>query len=211
MSLIAERFNNPSLWSLITANLLVAALALRFDWSLIELLWIYWCQSVIIGVINFIKLLTLADFSTEGFTVNGRSVPANQLTKFSTALFFALHYGTFHLVYLIFLSVFTLAGNELPLGPGVTSVAGIVFSTLVFLANHLFSFYSNWPQERLGTNIGQQMFIPYVRIIPMHLTIIFGAVLGSATGGTFVPLLLFLALKTFADVALHLYEHRPVV
>ena len=52
-------------------------------------------------------------------------------------------------------------------------------------------------------NIGTLMFIPYLRIIPMHLTIILGAVLGSGGG-----LLLFGALKTVADVVMHKVEHR---
>jgi hypothetical protein len=52
-------------------------------------------------------------------------------------------------------------------------------------------------------NIGALMFIPYLRIIPMHLTIIFGALLGNGGG-----VLLFGALKTAADVAMHKVEHR---
>ena len=45
------------------------------------------------------------------------------------------------------------------------------------------------------------MFYPYARIIPMHLTIIFG----SSFGGT---LPLFLVLKTFADAIMHVVEHN---
>ena len=179
MPRLIEKLNSPTLLSLITANLLVAALALRFHWSLVELLWIYWSQSVIIGVINFFKILSLSQFSTEGYTMNGHSVPADQGTKISTALFFAAHYGTFHLVYLIFLLVFSLEGAELGFGAGAISLYGILFSSLLFLANHLFSFFTYWPQERQGANIGRLMFFPYTRIFPMHLTIIFGSVLSA--------------------------------
>jgi hypothetical protein len=47
------------------------------------------------------------------------------------------------------------------------------------------------------------MFTPYVRIVPMHLTILLGATLGSGKG-----LLLFGVLKTLADVVMHVIEHR---
>jgi len=206
-------FNNLSsstLWSLITANLVVAALALRFDWSLIELLWIYWSQSVIIGAINFFKLLSLSQFSTEGFTMNGHAVPADQRTKITTALFFALHFGFFHFVYFIFLTTFTLAGSELNLSARSTNVWGVMLSAIIFLANHLYSFFVNWPQEKLETNIGQQMFIPYIRIIPMHLTIIFGLIIATSTNWRFAPILFFIILKSCSDIVMHQYEHRGV-
>jgi hypothetical protein len=52
-------------------------------------------------------------------------------------------------------------------------------------------------------NIGTLMFVPYIRIIPMHLTIILGVMLEDGLG-----LLLFGSLKTVADVAMHKVEHR---
>jgi hypothetical protein len=48
------------------------------------------------------------------------------------------------------------------------------------------------------------MFLPYVRILPMHLTIVFG---GLLFGGT-LALLLFGVLKTAADAAMHSLEHH---
>jgi hypothetical protein len=51
-------------------------------------------------------------------------------------------------------------------------------------------------------NIGTLMFMPYLRILPMHLSIILGAVLGGSTA-----VLFFLALKTAADAGMHVIEH----
>ena len=48
------------------------------------------------------------------------------------------------------------------------------------------------------------MFTPYLRIVPMHLTIIFGGLMAHTNAG----LLLFGVLKTVADVAMHAVEHR---
>ena len=49
-------------------------------------------------------------------------------------------------------------------------------------------------------NLGAIMFYPYLRILPMHLTII----LGSAVSSAALPL--FIALKTAADCGMHLVE-----
>ena len=47
------------------------------------------------------------------------------------------------------------------------------------------------------------MFTPYLRIIPMHLTIILGATLGGGAG-----LIVFGILKTIADAIMHVIEHK---
>ena len=46
------------------------------------------------------------------------------------------------------------------------------------------------------------MFWPYARIVPTHLFILFGAEFGS------VSFVLFIILKTIADIFMHATEHR---
>lgn len=189
---------------LILSNLLTIVLAVAFSWSIIIILWSYWLQSVIIGFFNFIKILTLKDFSTEGFKSNGRSVSPTTATKISTALFFAFHYGFFHLVYALFLLTFSFVSQSFALIDfGFVFLAGIIF-----FFNHLFSFlyFKNKPQKK--QNIGSVMFFPYIRIVPMHLTIIFGGMfLFSGSGSVFV-LIFFLILKSIADIIMHTIEHK---
>jgi len=62
-------------------------------------------------------------------------------------------------------------------------------------------------QDLAGTpNIGTLMFLPYARIVPMHLVIVAGAVwTGRASG---LALASFVALKTGADLIMHRAEHR---
>jgi hypothetical protein len=75
----------------------------------------------------------------------------------------------------------------------------------VFDLNHWFSYRYNreLEQERVP-NIGNIMFFPYIRIIPMHLMIVAGVtVVGGSTGA----LIVFLLLKTAADAAMHVVEH----
>jgi Family of unknown function (DUF6498) len=197
-------FLDPSTLALLVSNVVVIAFALDQQWSLIKLLWIYWAQSVIIGVFNVFKIRDLTHFSTNGFYVNNKPVAPTEETKRQTALFFAIHYGIFHLVYFFFLVVFSFVGFwQVSAYITAASVLFILASIALFFANHLYSFLHNREQERKRIrNIGGVMFSPYARIIPMQLTLILGVFLVDQ-----MALLLFLALKTVADVVMHVAEH----
>ena len=186
--------------SLVISNFIIIVIALIEHWEMAYLMWIYWGQSVTIGVFTFIKILSLENFSTEGFKINNREVAPTRETKHKIAFFFLIHYGGFHLVYFFFLlglyRVDSVAMLEICLCIGI------------FVLNHGLSFFHNWKRERYRQqNIGTVMSFPYVRIIPMHLTIILGNFLVKSTGA----LLLFLILKILADLAMHMEEHAQPV
>jgi hypothetical protein len=161
-------------------------------------MWVYWAQSVIIGVSNFLRILDLKEFSTKGYRIMDQPVPPTRGTQIKTAVFFLIHYGFFHLIYFIFLatkSSFT----------GAISKIGVIACVVAFACNHRYSYVTNRERDRTRKpNIGAVMFFPYARIIPMHLTIMFGVV---APQGSPFSLVLFLGLKTLADVIMHMYEH----
>ena len=94
---------NASSRNLLLSNAATLAAALVLQWDLGWLLWPYWIQSVIVGWYARCRMLALDRFSTEGFTSSGRRVAEDESGKRSTATFFALHYGCFHLAYLAFL------------------------------------------------------------------------------------------------------------
>jgi hypothetical protein len=185
-----------SLWSLAGANVLSLVVAVAQGWTLIDLMFVYWLQSVTIGASYCARILALDKFSTEGFKINGRAVAPTAATKRQTATFFAIHYGMFHAVYLLFI------GAEAP--PGTFADLQLWGCGVAFAVNHVFSYRYNHAADRHGTpNIGTLMFTPYLRIVPMHLTIVFGLMASDAFG-----LLFFGILKTVADVAMHAVEHR---
>ncbi len=191
---------DPSLLFLLFTNLITIYIAVRENWDLSTLMWVYWVQSVIIGFFNFVRIYQLKDFSTENFTINDRPVKSTEEARNFVAVFFVLHYGLFHLVYLLFLivgpytSVFML--NSSPVDFKYVGIA-----SLIFFFNHLYSYFHNKPLDNKKQNIGAIMFYPYARILPMHFVFIFGAAVGVA-----VPF--FLALKTLADCIMHVYEHK---
>lgn len=193
-------FGDPSLWFLLLSNLVTIFFSTKEGWNLSTIMWLYWFQSITIGFFNFIRILQLKDFSTEGFKINGQPVQPTQGIKIFTAFFFLFHFGFFHFVYSIFLLTGTFTKSY---GGGLDFIElKFVFLTaLIFFINHLFSYFYNKPRDTKKQNIGSLMFYPYARIIPMHLTII----LGSSFGGA---LSFFLVLKTFADGVMHVVEHN---
>ncbi len=194
---VESRAGSSGLW-LLGANLVTIVLALYEGWDLTELMLIYWAQSVIIGYYNFRRILDLKRFSTENFELNGSRPPETVQTKRKTAAFFALHYGIFHVAYLSYL----IGGEQQFRGSWLM----LIVCTAVFYLNHKYSYFHYRDQDQnRKPNIGVIMFFPYVRIVPMHLTIVLGNAAGPTTSSS---LLLFLVLKTAADVAMHLIEHR---
>jgi len=186
-------FGEPSLWFLLLSNLATIFFATKENWNLLTIMWIYWFQSITIGFFNFIRILQLKEFSTEGFEINGQPAQPTQGTKISTAFFFLFHYGFFHFVYIIRI----FYGNT----PNPAELKYILLTALLFFINHLFSYFYNRPRDTKKQNIGSLMFYPYARIIPMHLTML--------SGSAFVDALpLFLVLKTFADCIMHIVEHN---
>lgn len=198
----AAALNDASLWGIVVSNVLTLVLAIIQQWPASEIMWIYWWQSVFIGVANFNRMRTLTEFSTEGFTSNGQRVPETPEGARSTAMFFAMHYGLFHFVYMIFLFSMS-AENDLP-SPTIVDNILAFFAIGGFLASHLFSLRYNAARDFKSKkpNIGALMFYPYLRIIPMHLTIIAGGALGAFS------LFIFIGLKTLADAGMHVIEHH---
>jgi hypothetical protein len=183
--------------SLIIANLIAINLAVYEGWNLQDLMVIYWTQSVIIGYFSYQRILDLKQFSTENFQMNGQRPPENQKTKRSTATFFAIHYGGFHAAYLFFL----LSNQQNFQGSWLV----LFICVVVFYLNHRYSYdYNREMDQNRKPNIGIIMFFPYARILPMHLTIVAG---GSFEPTTTWALLLFLGMKTVADVIMHTVEH----
>jgi hypothetical protein len=164
---------------LILANVVTIIVAVALHWDVTDVMWVYWAQSVIIGLIAIFRILLLKHIFTAGF--------------------FLVHYGGFHAVYFLFLYFPEQSQTDIP-------VIGIALCSLIFLINHVFSNWHNWKRDiNRKPDPGNLMLAPYIRIIPMHMTIVFGSNYATSTK----TLALFLVLKTIMDVIMHLVEHRP--
>lgn len=191
---------SPSTRNLLLANAGTVAAALVFRWDFGWLLWPYWIQSVIIGWYARRRMLALARFSTDGFTSNGRRVPEDDSGKRSTANFFALHYGFFHLGYLLFLA------KEHPVAD-LRAAAVLAACGVSFLLSQRATYVVQHAADLRGRpNLGTLMFTPYLRVVPLHLAIILGA-----SAKTHLALWLFCGLKTASDLLLDRVDRRMAV
>lgn len=183
--------------NLLLANGATLAAALLLEWDAGWLLWPYWIQSVVIGWYARRRMLALVRFSTEGFTSNGRRVPEDESGKRSTANFFALHYGFFHVGYLVFLF------DRHPVGEW-RDASVLLACGVSFMLSQRATYAAQHASDRKGRpNLGALMFTPYLRVVPMHLAILLGA---QSTGPWM--LLVFTLLKTASDVLLDIVDRR---
>ncbi|HEY8387650.1 MAG TPA: DUF6498-containing protein, partial [Parasegetibacter sp.] len=156
----------------------------------------YWMQSVLLGLFNFVNMLSVKKVEPGSLTMNNKPVTESKASKGCAALFFLVHYNAFHLAYLVFIIVtyfMSIDFKYLMLASG-----GFALSLLIeFIQNR--SEGNNTP-----ANMGKMMFLPYVRIIPMHLVILAPQFLNITAP------MLFLWLKTFADVIMYLFSRKAV-
>lgn len=194
----APRQSDSAALSIILMNVAVIIGAWVSGEGLVMLMWPYWIQSLVIGYYNVRRMQKLQRFSTSGLKIDGQTVDPTPATQRKTWVFFIMHYGFFHFGYMVFL--FAMSPEVFSGGAALW----IAVTAVGFLVSHGQSHREHVHADLRGTpNIGTLMFVPYIRIIPMHLTIIFGMMLGNSVG-----ILLFGALKTVADVAMHKVEHK---
>lgn len=157
-----------SVWALLLVNAATLVVALLDRWDAVALMAAYCAQSVTIGVSNVFRILGLDRFSTEGLKVNNRPVDPTAATKRRIGGFFAVHYGVFHAGYFVFLLI---EAKRAVIFDGWFRACAIAFAL-----NHWWSYRYNHELDRQGLpNIGTLMFTPYLRIMPMHATIVLGA------------------------------------
>lgn len=212
--------SDRALWGILIVNGITLLWALWQQWSVLQLLWPYWMQSVIIGGYARQRMSKLHTFCTAGLLINGREVEATPAAARRAANFFALHFGGFHFIYLLFLVALTAttdaAGNIMVTNEGTGERSGVHIGRvhgLDFLA-YAVLLVGYWRSHRashlehvafdLGSRpkLGTLMMLPYARVLPMHFAIILAVLLGSGAIG------LFVLLKTVADVVMHKVEHR---
>lgn len=193
---------SPSTRHLLLANAATLCAALLLRWPAGWLLWPYWLQSVVIGWYARKRMLGLARFGTAGFTSNGRRVPEDDpVSKRSTASFFTLHYGAFHLGYLLFLC------KEHALHARWDWLVLFACGASFVLSQRETYAVQHAADLRGRPNLGTLMFTPYLRIVPMHLAILLGAKLGGSTA----MLVGFTTIKTLSDLLLDHIDRRMAV
>jgi hypothetical protein len=194
--LISNKTLDVSDFSLLAVNLSVIAYAYINHLDMAWFFWVYWAQSVVIGVFNVFKILSVENYDVSGVRINGREMSGTEGEKRYMAGFFAMHYGFFHFVYFVFIVSIV--------GIGALIKWDVLVAILLYFVNHLISYLINNPFERKQRqNIGTMFFKPYLRIIPMHLIIVAGGLFFKTEGAVVLML-----VKTAGDFVMHFLEHH---
>ncbi|MGG9961246.1 DUF6498-containing protein [Ferruginibacter sp. SUN106] len=186
-------FSNPSFLLLLAGNFYCIWYYENNPGAFATVVWIYWFQSITIGLFNFIELLTMKNFDGSSFKLNDQPVTGSN--QGCAAWFFLVHYGFFHLGYAIFLLI--------QIGVRSVNKAVLLIGVAVFFLEVVLNFIRQKQMEgKVTFNMGAMFMLPYLRIIPMHLMILLPAFLG------WKPSLIFLLLKMGADILSFLFYHK---
>lgn len=210
-------------WLLVLVNLIPLAGILWLDWSLFQIVALYWMENVIVGVINLLKMLVCAPDESHpmarraGFARSGQR--AHHAIKIFLLPFFTFHYGLFCLVHGVF--VFVLLGKEsmaagrglFPVIPAMTGKvleSGGLWALVALALSHVVSFVWHFliGGEYRRTDVMTLMAAPYGRIVVLHVAILLGAFAIQALGSPLPMLLLLIAGKTGLDLIVHRKSHR---
>ena len=221
-SAVREGYARPSGKLLVAINLGLIAGVLLFDWSVFDIVFLYWAENLVIGVINVFKMIAASPDSAtdpvagDDLTRAGRIARhgASWAAKLFLIPFFLVHYGGFCFGHGVF--VFALFNEAGEFGEDLWSAipalltGGLGLSLALLAASHLYSFVTNYliGGEYRRTSAGQLMMRPYGRIIALHVTIIIGGFLAMAFGDHLLLLVVLVVLKTFVDLAMHGRERQ---
>ncbi len=223
---VREGLSRPSGKLLVLINLGLLAGVIALDWSVFDIVFLYWAENLVIGAINVLKMIAanpdpLAGLEDGPGNPVGDRLPA-QVTgaaigwgvKLFLIPFFIVHYGGFCMGHGVF--VFALFNEAGEFGDDLWSAlpalvtGGLGLSLALLAASHLFSFITNYlgRGEYRRTSAAALMMRPYGRIVALHITIILGGFLAMALGDHLLLLIVLVVLKTFVDLAMHGRERQ---
>ena len=194
----------PTTLGIVAANLVPAVGVLFFGWDAFAVVFLYWLENAVIGFFNVFKMALAAGSIQSAGVAAARAIrsdDAEQLMgkvrtprrrhagsaglKLFLIPFFVVHYSGFMFVHGLFIFVL-LRGDGGGLGfphkgPLVVLhrefTPSLLFALACLLVEHGYLFATEFVRDRgyLGTNAAVQMFLPYPRIVVLHVAILFGA------------------------------------
>ena len=196
-STIKKRLLDPGFIILLGVNLYSVYFYYYHPDRFTTIIWLYWSQSVCLGFFNALDIATLKNYDISIFKRADNVTVSNASMKNFTAVFFLIHFGFFHFVYLFF-----LIGIK-KTGPFDWYFYQITLS--IFLIGQVFNFIPHKIAQRkndIPVNVNTMFFIPYLRVVPMHLCILLPAFFH------FSNLMVFIILKVIFDALMYM-STRP--
>ncbi len=192
--------SRASIALLIAANLVPVFGVLYWDWDVFALLFLFWCENVVIGLFGIART---AVFS-------GR---LHKMAGIFLSVFFLFHYGGFMTAHLmLLLSFFGGSPDSFETLPAVIDGWTLLAICALFVS-HGWSFVENFlgNREYEMLNAVGAMAMPYKRMMVTHVALIAGGFFLMWRGEPLFGLLLLLAMKIALDVIFHRREHRSAL
>jgi hypothetical protein len=198
-------FKRVSVIVMIVTNLVPIFGVVFLDWQVFIVMSIFWTENVVIGIFNVLKMAFAPSANT-----------GKQETKSTLIPFFCIHYGIFTLIHGIL--VFAIFGGIFEHDNLITGITDsykalanypFAWTVLALALSHAVSYVVNYIArgEWKKTSLEQLMVQPYIRVIILHLTILFGGFLIMILNSPAVGLVLLIILKTYVDIKSHLKQH----
>ena len=181
---------------LVLTNIVPIFGAVFLGWSVSNILSLYWLETVIIGALNIVKIL-----SSQGAPLKSMS------GKMFLSLFFAVHYGMFTTVHGVFLG--EMFQEDMTVLDYLDEGQFLIWTALGFIVSHGVSMLINFfgRGEYLTRSAHNQMFAPYGRIVIMHIVVILGGALAIRFGEPIWALIIMVAIKVMIDLRAHNRSH----
>lgn len=195
-----------SILSLVLVNLFPIFGVLFLEWDLSSILFLYWFENIVIGFYNVLKMITSRKPNEKGVIITSPRGTRVDRTKSGMVVFFILHYGLFTFGHGVFL--YTLLSKHLTIN--LTLITSIAF----LFVSHGISYFTNYINKREYERLSPEdlMGAPYLRVLIMHITVLFGsALLISINGQSAGPLIVLTIIKITVDIFSHNFEHNKTI
>jgi hypothetical protein len=178
--------------SIVAFNLYLLAETWFDPGSVYTVLLLFWLQNICIGLANVLKILLV---KSNQMDEAGNRIFSG-IRKVFVAGFFTVHYGTFQLAYLIFLLTLRFEHIDFRLQPNVLypALVLLLIATFLGLPENIHA------ASKRNAGLGELMFLPYLRILPMTILILINAHYQDFRG-----IAMFVLMKLIADVAMYAF------
>lgn len=215
-------FRQTSVWALILSNVLLFCLAVYYELSLLDILLMFWGETVVIAFFNFFKmLLTNRMPKIDKNALKSEKINEEMLVnagKFMLGIFkyFLIIWSSILLAGFCFMSLALIVilfgdesirnSREFP----AQELSSFLLGTCITFVSHGVSFFTNFirKKEYERLKLRSLIFAPFRRILLVWLAAIAGALILLALKNNSVYLLIpYFLGRLFFDLRQHYKEH----
>ena len=200
---LSRVYRDPMAWVILAVDLFPIIAVLTLGWGAAALVFLYWLENLIIGVVTLAKMIA----------TSVKESPAGLIAMGFVGPFFIVHYGMFCFVHGVFVSVFAnlseggTPGFPTPLGliqEALSSGANMPTFVFAIIGVQVVLFVQDYVLRGayLETSIDKEMMAPYGRIIVLHIGLFAGAFALVALGEPMIGILALILLRALWGVVL---------